>query len=56
MTNYRIMVEEVLVNTINIKANSEEEALKMLEKKYNNKEVALSNYNDFFSVNYEILG
>lgn len=51
MKVYHIEVEEILQNVYDIKANSLEEALDIVEEKYNNQEIVLD-YNCLKETNY----
>ena len=46
MRTYEVEITEILQKVIEVKANSKEEAYKIIDEKYNNEEIVLSE-NDF---------
>ena len=46
MKTYEVEITEILQKVIEVKANSKEEAYKIIDEKYNNEEIVLSE-NDF---------
>lgn len=56
MNKYKINIEEVLLRTIEIEAETEEEALKIAIKKYNKEEIILGSDDFIGSPNIKIKG
>ena len=55
MSMYKIEIEEILSRTINVKADSHEDAIEKVKRLYDNSEIVLD-ADDFSEVNFKDLG